>query len=129
MWDEYNPKRRISCTPFGGMYCVSSAKKSQASNICYVFLYIIEYAPVKKWGVQAAVGPRSRADRFLSWARAGAYTADGEVFDIGRTTSHAITRIEEGKNPLQCGDADERSNGNGSLMRILPAAHQGDFWG
>ena len=62
------------------------------------------------------------ARTFLSWEREGAYTAGGEVFDIGGTTSAAIERIAQGIDPLRCGETDEYSNGNGSLMRILPAA-------
>ncbi|MFP4268935.1 MAG: ADP-ribosylglycohydrolase family protein [Spirochaetaceae bacterium] len=62
------------------------------------------------------------AGNFLSWAREGAYTAGGEVFDIGGTTSEAVERIAQGMDPLHCGETHEHSNGNGSLMRILPAA-------
>ena len=52
--------------------------------------------------------------RFLSWLRENAFTANGEVFDIGHATYEALT---SGK-PCE----GERSNGNGSLMRILPLA-------
>lgn len=52
--------------------------------------------------------------RFVFWSRSGAYTAGNEVFDIGGTTAEALIT---GK-----GMADEWSNGNGSLMRILPLA-------
>jgi ADP-ribosyl-[dinitrogen reductase] hydrolase len=62
------------------------------------------------------------AGKFLSWAREGAYSAGGEGFDIGGTTSEAVDRIAQGMDPLHCGKTDEHSNGNGSLMRILPAA-------
>ncbi len=62
------------------------------------------------------------AGKFLSWSREGAYTAGGKVFDIGATTSKAISKMEQGIEPIRCGESDEYSNGNGSLMRILPAA-------
>lgn len=52
--------------------------------------------------------------KFRAWAHNGEYAIDGRVFDIGSTTSEAL-RIGKG------GD-DERSNGNGSLMRIIPLA-------
>lgn len=52
--------------------------------------------------------------RFRAWARSGAYAIDSKVFDIGCTTSEALYT---GK-----GKDDERSNGNGSLMRIIPLA-------
>jgi ADP-ribosylglycohydrolase len=44
------------------------------------------------------------------------------VFDIGGTTYLAIERLIQGENPLYSGDFEEDSNGNGSLMRILPLA-------
>lgn len=52
--------------------------------------------------------------RFRAWAHNGKYAIDGRVFDIGCTTSEALYK-GAGKN-------DERSNGNGSLMRIIPLA-------
>jgi len=59
-------------------------------------------------------------DKFLAWYINSEYTPFGETFDIGRCTSKAIYRYDGGEDPLYCGGADERENGNGSLMRILP---------
>lgn len=42
------------------------------------------------------------------------------MFDIGGTTRNAIERLRAGVNPVLAGGQDERDNGNGSLMRILP---------
>jgi len=36
--------------------------------------------------------------------------------------THALNRFRRGDAPLECGEDGERSNGNGSLMRILPLA-------
>lgn len=52
--------------------------------------------------------------RFNRWLMDGSYTPFGEVFDVGETTKRALFK---GK-----GETGERSNGNGSLMRILPLA-------
>lgn len=60
--------------------------------------------------------------RFVRWYREGYWTPWGQVFDIGGTTQKAISRLERGVNPEMAGDSDENSNGNGSLMRILPIA-------
>jgi len=49
-------------------------------------------------------------------------TPHGSVFDIGSTTSAAISRMKQGVAPEEAGGAGERDNGNGSLMRILPVA-------
>lgn len=57
--------------------------------------------------------PDMRA-RFMDWMDNGAYTQDGEAFDQGFTTVHALTHGR--------GCTNEQSNGNGSLMRILPLA-------
>ncbi len=58
--------------------------------------------------------------RFVRWYREGYWTPWGKVFDIGITTQRAVGRLERGVDPEQAGDSDEKSNGNGSLMRILP---------
>lgn len=52
--------------------------------------------------------------KFLAWASNGEYAIGRNVFDIGSTTSTALFK---GK-----GCDDEWSNGNGSLMRIVPLA-------
>jgi ADP-ribosylglycohydrolase len=63
------------------------------------------------------------AKSFRSWYRENYWTAHGKVFDIGNTTYQAIIELEKGTSPLQAGGKTENSNGNGSLMRILPMAY------
>lgn len=62
-------------------------------------------------------------DRFAGWLMYGDYTATGEVFDVGNSTGRAIMNYGRGISPLECGGASEYENGNGSLMRILPAVY------
>ncbi len=63
--------------------------------------------------------------RFIQWYRQGLWTAHDELFDIGIATRQAIQRIEEADIPAEeAGGTDEYSNGNGSLMRILPLAYR-----
>lgn len=67
------------------------------------------------------------ARKIVAWRKAEIWTPHGEVFDIGMTTQRAIGILAE---ILTSGDldalkelreeADEYTNGNGSLMRILP---------
>ena len=64
--------------------------------------------------------PSDIADNFVKWAEKAEFTATGVRFDIGRTCLRAIVNYEKGINPTECGLDDEFSNGNGSLMRILP---------
>lgn len=49
------------------------------------------------------------------------YTPHGEVFDVGGICRRAIKNYTMGFDVLECGIDGENSNGNGSLMRILPA--------
>ena len=61
-------------------------------------------------------------ENFLRWYEHDEFTATGKLFDIGNTTRAAIVRFSRRiLPPTHCGSTDERSNGNGSLMRILPA--------
>ncbi|MES2705634.1 MAG: ADP-ribosylglycohydrolase family protein [Verrucomicrobiota bacterium] len=60
------------------------------------------------------------AARFVRWERDGLWTANGDVFDIGIATSEALRRVRQGVPAEEAGGKDEYSNGNGSLMRILP---------
>jgi ADP-ribosyl-[dinitrogen reductase] hydrolase len=60
--------------------------------------------------------------KFIAWREDGYWTPHGKVFDIGNATSDAIDQLIDGVPPLEAGGADEYSNGNGSLMRILPVA-------
>lgn len=57
---------------------------------------------------------------FEEWLYDKHWTAHGKVFDIGGTTRTAIDRIAQGHIAETAGPDDDRSQGNGSLMRILP---------
>ena len=60
-------------------------------------------------------------ERFVRWMNEGLWTAHGDVFDMGGTTCTALMRIAKGISVDEAGGRHEDSNGNGSLMRILPA--------
>jgi len=70
---------------------------------------------------------KDMSERFIKWADEAYWTAHEQVFDIGITTSIAISRLRK---IIEEGDLDElkkqkdygeiRDNGNGSLMRIIP---------
>ena len=62
-------------------------------------------------------------EKFSNWINQGDYTPYGKVFGVGRTCVQAIRRYEQGFNIDECGLNDFNSNGNGSLMRILPVAY------
>ncbi|MEH1969937.1 ADP-ribosylglycohydrolase family protein [Nostoc sp.] len=63
------------------------------------------------------------ANSFWRWYHESYWTAQGEILDIGNTTFLAIANWKQGTPPLKAGGTSENSNGNGSLMRILPMAY------
>ncbi len=71
--------------------------------------------------------PEDLAARLLGWHDHGYLAVDGVVFDVGVQTAAALRAIKAGQPALEAGPRDERSNGNGSLMRVLPLAlwHRG----
>ncbi|MDB2496370.1 ADP-ribosylglycohydrolase family protein [Verrucomicrobiales bacterium] len=66
--------------------------------------------------------PEAVMEEFSLWLKTAKHTPHGTVFDIGNATREAIHRFQDGTGPLQCGGTSDWSNGNGSLMRILPVA-------
>lgn len=61
---------------------------------------------------------------FSAWEEDAMYTATDEVFDMGIATAGAIRRFREGDTPaVLCGGDGPYDNGNGSLMRMLPAVY------
>lgn len=66
--------------------------------------------------------------RLVAWQHEGYLAVDGDVFDVGVTTSKAITAIRCGRPAETAGPSDAYANGNGSLMRVLPLVlwHRGD---
>lgn len=60
--------------------------------------------------------------RLLRWLDHGYMAVDGEVFDCGIQTAEALAHMRAGVPPRESGGSDEYSNGNGSLMRLLPLA-------
>lgn len=59
--------------------------------------------------------------RFLGWRDSADYKP-ADVFDVGSSTNASLDRIRSGTPAERAGGTDERDNGNGSLMRILPVA-------
>ena len=67
------------------------------------------------------------SENFIKWKNEAYWSARGRVFDIGMTTSKAISRLSQiikdddlGELKKQKYYGDELDNGNGSLMRIMP---------
>lgn len=62
-------------------------------------------------------------NKFIGWFDNAKYTPYGEMFDIGIATQQALIRYKKGVPALECGGQKEYDNGNGALMRILPALY------
>jgi ADP-ribosylglycohydrolase len=62
------------------------------------------------------------AEYSCRWYYQNLWTPHGSVFDIGITTREALGRLKADSDLILAGGTDEYSNGNGSLMRILPLA-------
>ena len=60
--------------------------------------------------------------KFIDWYDNGLWTPFDESYDIGRATRDAIKNLKKGIEPQNAGPNDEYSNGDGSLMYILPVA-------
>lgn len=61
--------------------------------------------------------------KFCDFLNFSKYTATDKVFDIGKTTKESLMRYYLKKNNFDdCGNTDVNSNGNGSLMRMVPIA-------
>ena len=60
-------------------------------------------------------------ENFVRWLDDGEFTPYGYSYDIGRGTMDAIRKYKRDRKPHKAGSDDERNNGNGSLMRIMPA--------
>ena len=57
--------------------------------------------------------------RYVRWWQEGYLSSIGRCFDIGSTTSGALSRYVRTGDPFS-GSADDRGAGNGSIMRLAP---------
>lgn len=64
---------------------------------------------------------RDQMNKYLMWRKDGYLSSLGRCFGIGITTSGALYQYVQTGEPYS-GPTDERSSGNGSLMRLAPIA-------
>ncbi|GFE68114.1 ADP-ribosylglycohydrolase family protein [Chroococcus sp. FPU101] len=62
------------------------------------------------------------SQNFCRWYTQGYLTPFNQAFDIGGTTERSVNHLLQGVSLKHSGENSEKSNGNGSLMRILPLA-------
>jgi ADP-ribosyl-[dinitrogen reductase] hydrolase len=63
---------------------------------------------------------RDQLDRYVRWHRDGYMSSTGSCFDIGVTTCRSLSAYQ--KTGFTIAPHDDRSRGNGSIMRLAPAA-------
>lgn len=61
-----------------------------------------------------------QARRYVEWWKTGKYSVNGRCFDIGITTSSALSRFVKLQEATRSGDPSESASGNGSIMRLAP---------
>jgi ADP-ribosyl-[dinitrogen reductase] hydrolase len=63
-------------------------------------------------------------ERFCNWYYYGEWTHNNKLpFDIGQSTFKALSKIKAGIVYGETGLVDEKSNGNGSVMRVIPLCY------
>jgi len=62
---------------------------------------------------------KDQMNRYCNWRSHGYLSSNGRCFDIGITTSRALSNFER-TGEVYSGPTDEKSSGNGSIMRLAP---------
>lgn len=62
---------------------------------------------------------RDQMERYVRWRDEGYLSSNGRFFDIGSTTTQALSRFLDTGDPL-AGSTHPHSAGNGSIMRLAP---------
>ncbi|MFK7934523.1 MAG: ADP-ribosylglycohydrolase family protein [Saprospiraceae bacterium] len=122
---EFSPRERMESNPAKremigfGRYNVPAGTWSDDSSLTFCLAESL---------VEKGYDLVDLAKRFIAWKNQAHWTATGVVFDIGITTSRAISELQRTVNQTNALQqlqmlkylGDEYDNGNGSLMRILP---------
>ena len=112
---EFQPRGYLKANPVTDMreYGTHEQPKGTWSDDTSLMLCLAE-------SMVEGLDSNTLAQKFIAWKNDNLWTPHGWVFDIGIGTRIAIERLENGMKPELAGGLDERDNGNGSLMRILP---------
>ena len=118
---EFQDRAILECTPVLGMRGFGSHNQPPGtwSDDSSMTLCTIESL------LETGFDTDDMGRRFVDWYNAERWTPWGKVFDIGMTTRSALLAVARGTKADLAGGITESSNGNGSLMRILPVALHG----
>lgn len=114
---EFMSRKHLTCNPVVGMraYGTHHQPAGTWSDDTSMSMLLVEQL-IEGYDVQKL------ANRFCTWYQYNEWTPHGEIFDMGVSTRNAMDKLAKGISALQSGECDDYSNGNGSLMRILPLA-------
>ena len=116
---EFESRQTLKADPVTGMRSFGSWNQAAGTWSDDTSLTVATMDSITR---QGRIDYQDIMENFLRWYEYGNFTATGERFDIGNTTRSAIVRFSRRLLPAtKCGATEKNSNGNGSLMRILPA--------
>jgi len=95
----------------GGPFCLNPGQWTDDTSMALCLAESL----VEKEGFD----PVDQLERYLRWWKEGYMSSTGSCFDIGRTVSQALMKFMFDHKP-DSGPTDERSAGNGSIMRLAP---------
>lgn len=106
---EFQQRDTFTCKGMasGGAYQMPKGTFSDDTS-----LLLATYDSIRECG---CINIEDMRSKYRKWLYEGAYTADGRAFGVGDTTATALSKGQ--------GQTHERSNGNGSLIRIAPLAY------
>ncbi len=118
---EFKPPEQIGAIEFGGGGAHGQPMGTWSDDGALMLALLDSLLRDRSTAAKDRFDPADQGQRFLAWAGTKQYTPDGDGrFDIGGATRAALTRLRQGAPAEAAGGTDDRSNGNGSLMRILP---------
>lgn len=114
---EFQPRRALQQQPVVGMRAQGTHRQPAGtwSDDASLTFCLAE-------AIAAGFSLKKVADNSRRWYEEAYWTPHCRVFDIGNLTRDALQRMKAIPGLLRAGGTDEYSNGNGSLMRILPLA-------
>ena len=114
---QFETRKQVAAHPITGMRGYGTFNMPEGSWTDDSSLTLATLESIRRTG---KVDPDDIMGNFMKWLYDGEFTPYGEAYDIGRITMRAINNYKRKKKYRKCGLDDEDSNGNGSLMRIIP---------
>ena len=115
---QFEAREKVACHPVTGMRGYGTFNLPEGSWTDDSSLTIALLESIRRVG---KIDLDDIMENFMKWLYDGEFTPYGESYDIGRGTMQAINLYRKDQKARSCGGDEEWNNGNGSLMRIIPA--------